>query len=124
MKKLLLFLGIVAVSFTANAQKKEWKELKAFHGIMSSTFHPSEEGNLNPIKEKIADMVKLAKEWQKSEVPEGFNGEAVKPKLEELVKGTEELETIIKEKGTDKAITEKLSSLHDKFHEIVEKCRK
>lgn len=124
MKKLLMLLAVVAISFGATAQKKEWKQLHDFHDIMSSTFHPSEEGDLKPIKEKIGDMVSLAKAWQQSEVPEGFNADAVKPKLKELVKGSKELQKLIKNNADDKTITEKLASLHEKFHEIVEKCKK
>ena len=30
-----------------------WPEIKTFHKVMSQTFHPSEEGNLQPIKEVL-----------------------------------------------------------------------
>lgn len=39
----------------------KWVELKAFHGVMSQTFHPSEEGNLELIKTRSEEMAEKAK---------------------------------------------------------------
>ncbi len=38
----------------------DWPALKDFHKVMSQTFHPSEEGNLQPIKERSGEMTQKA----------------------------------------------------------------
>ena len=62
MKKIALLLlvgfGISALMNQAVAQSKlqDWNELKDFHKVMAQTFHPSEEGNLEPIKTRITSF--------------------------------------------------------------------
>lgn len=127
--KLTLRLSLLALLFAAaNAvfaqHSGSWKEMDAFHEVMSETFHPSEEGNLQPIKTRIDEMVNKAKAWKKSKVPANFDSKMSKGKLNELVKGAENLRNTIRNNGSDADITKQLSELHDVFHYIMEKCRK
>jgi len=117
---LLLVIGNGAVA----QHSSSWKEMDAFHDVMSETFHPSEEGNLQPIKTRIDEMVTKAKAWQKSSVPDKYDAKKSKAKLKELVKGTEALRKNIRNNASDPDITKQLSELHDVFHDIMEKCRK
>ena len=50
-----------------------WPEIKAFHKVMSQTFHPSEEWNLQPIKERSAEMAEKANALKMSKIPAQFN---------------------------------------------------
>ena len=53
----------------------------------------------------------------KSTIPVDLkNKEGIKKAVTDLVKGTEELDVLVKAKATDAAITTKLASLHDIFH--------
>jgi hypothetical protein len=127
MKKLVSALLMTVVFFTAvQAQEKkaQWKEMHDFHGVMGSTFHPAEDGNLQPIRTRSQEMVDKAVAWQKSDAPEGYNKKAVKGTLKKLVTGAKEIDQLVKSNATDKELTEKLTALHDVFHEIMEKCRK
>ncbi|HYE53359.1 MAG TPA: hypothetical protein VD996_00895 [Chitinophagaceae bacterium] len=117
---LLLVLGNNA----AAQHSSSWKEMDTFHDVMSETFHPSEDGNLQPIKSRIDEMVNKAKAWQKSAVPDKYDAKKSKEKLKELVKGAESLRKTIRNNGSDADITKQLSDLHDVFHDIMEKCRK
>ncbi len=127
MKK-IFFLLIAAVIITGlnttQAQKAKWKEMETFHEVMAQTFHPAEEGKLEPIKTRSQEMMDKAAAWKSSTAPEGYDQKAVKKSLKKLVKGTEELNKLVKENATDELIKEKISSLHDVFHEIMEKCSK
>ena len=124
MKKILLSIMVLAATILgANAQEK-WKELDAFHDVMSKTFHPSEEGKLDPIRARSQEMADKALAWKKSTAPAGFDQKAVKPNLKELVKGTKEINEMVKNKATDAELKDKLAKLHDVFHGIVEKCEK
>lgn len=120
----LLVSSFVMIAFSHAQEKKTWKEMNDFHTVMSETFHPAEEGHLDPIKKRSQEMVDKAMAWQKSTAPEGYDKTKVDVSLKKLVQGTKELHGLVKAKSSDKVLTEKLSGLHDIFHEIMEKCRK
>ena len=128
MKKIALLLlvgfGIAALANQATAQSKlqDWAELKEFHKVMAQTFHPSEEGNLEPIKTRIGEMVQKAKTLQASKFPADFDNEKVKKAVDQLVTDSQKLEADIKKGASDKKITKSISALHDVFHQIVGLC--
>lgn len=121
---LVAFIGFTALQKTA-AQSifDQWAELKTFHGVMSQTFHPAEEGKLEPIKTRSAEMVEKAKALSKSTIPTQFNKPNMKEVLTRLYKGSKSLNKLIKKGGSDAEITKSLTALHDVFHEIVGLCR-
>ena len=122
---LLLIFAAVAVAKPVHAQQKaKWQELDAFHEVMSKTFHPAEEGKLEPIRSRSAEMVEKAIAWKNSAAPEGYDKTAVLESLKKLVKGAKEIDKMVKKNASDKELKEELSELHDVFHEIVEKCEK
>jgi len=88
-KTVIQFFMVTAflmVAQVTNAQSKlgTWKELKDFHQVMSQTFHPSEEGNLQPIKERSGEMVEKADLLAKSTIPADFNRKEVLAAIEKL----------------------------------------
>ncbi|MDP4263543.1 MAG: hypothetical protein Q8941_13535 [Bacteroidota bacterium] len=118
-----LFIATFALIASGHTQeKKAWKEMNDFHTIMQETFHPSEEGKLDPIKSRSREMMEKAITWEKSTAPEGYDKKIVSASLKKLVRGTRELNDLVKAKAADKIIKEKLSGLHSIFHEIMEKC--
>ena len=125
MKKALSLLIIVITTVAAlQAQKATWKEMDSFHEVMAKTFHPAEEGKLDPIRTRSQEMLDKAAAWEKSTAPEGYDKNAVKKSLKQLVNGSKEINKLVKENATDTTLKEKLTALHDVFHEIVEKCEK
>ena len=125
MKKVFSLLVIAITTIVAaQAQKVSWKEMDTFHEVMAKTFHPAEEGKLEPIRSRSQEMLDKAAAWEKSAAPDGYDKKAVKKSLKQLVKGSEEINKLVKEKATDNILKEKLSALHDVFHEIMEKCEK
>lgn len=132
-KLIMIFALLTGFAVKVNAQSeakapakpsaKDWAELKAFHSVMAATFHPSEEGDLKPIKERSGEMAEKAKLLSASKVPADFNKPEMKKAIQELVEGTAKLDGMIKNKATDKEITEFLSGLHDTFHKIVGLCK-
>lgn len=124
MKKLPIILTTLLLvgGLTGMAQAKaKWPEMEAFHKVMSQTFHPAEEGQLEPIRTRSGEMLEKAIAWQNSSAPEGYQSKAVKKTLKELVKGAKELDKLVKDKGSDADITTKLTALHDIFHEVMDK---
>jgi hypothetical protein len=126
MKKFVcLFTAAFAITVSVNAQeKKSWKEMHDFHAVMSATFHPAEEGKLDPIKTRSKEMMDKAVLWQKSTAPEGYDKAAVEKSLKKLADGCKELNKLVKAKAIDDILKKKLSEMHNVFHEIMEKCEK
>lgn len=122
MKYLFLAVVFFVTSFAFGQTKNEWKEKDDFHTVMSETFHPSEEGKLEPIKTRIGEMVDKAVAWQNSDIPAGLDAKSIKKNLKKLVKDSKSLKKKINAGASDEYITKKLSSLHDLFHEIVGMC--
>ena len=55
---LMTMIIFSSVAFPSFAQEKaKWKEMEDFHTVMSTTFHPAEEDNLQPLKEKAGDLL-------------------------------------------------------------------
>lgn len=119
----LLFIAFVGQSAFAQ-QKKDWKEMKAFHGVMSKTFHPSEDGNFKPLKDSAAVLLVKATAWKASTAPEGYNTKLIAPILDKLVQKCTAINAAVKAKKADADLRKLIIDAHNIFHEIVEKCSK
>ncbi|MEP6700929.1 MAG: hypothetical protein ABJA85_06425, partial [Bacteroidota bacterium] len=77
MKKSIALVLIIALLTTGKSsqaqQKAKWNELEAFHEIMSKTFHPAEEGKLEPIKNHSGELLAKAITWKNSTAPAGYD---------------------------------------------------
>lgn len=128
-KTLILFtmmLGIAAFTtkgFSQDTQKDEWPELTAFHKVMAQTFHPSEEGNLKPIKERSGEMLEKATALQKSRIPVAYNKKEVIDAVRDLQNDCLKLDKMIKTKADDASLTKALADLHDVFHKVAGACQ-
>ncbi len=123
MNKILIVIALFIANFSFSQAPAEWKEKDEFHKVMAQTFHPVEDGNYNPIRERSNEMYQKAVAWQKSAVPEGYNKKKISKILKKLVKESKELDKKIKAGTTDAEIKADLTELHDIFHEIVGLCK-
>ncbi|MEL1244025.1 hypothetical protein AAEO56_07115 [Flavobacterium sp. DGU11] len=117
---MLLTAGLVK----AQSKFDSWPELKAFHQVMSQTFHPSEEGNLEPVKKRSGELHQKAADLKKAKIPAEFRSDKIEEAINTLEKDSKALHKLIASGGNDQEITKKLSLLHDTFHEIVGLCNK
>ena len=127
MKKMVLFFAVLLMStpaLFAQSSGANWAEMKNFHHFISSTFHPSEEGDLAPVKEKADSMYNAAKQWQASAIPSDFKPDETKKALGELVAKCQEIKTSVAKHSSDEQLKKELSECHDVFHKIVKECRK
>jgi hypothetical protein len=124
MKKLsILLLGLFVIIASINIFAGEkWAELEAFHKVMSTTFHPSEEGNFEPIKTRIGEMVEAATKLNTNTVPAEYNKPEILDAAKKLEADSKALEVKIKAGATNEEIKTDLTALHDTFHKIVGLC--
>ena len=99
-----------------------WRELDEFHDVMGGTFHPMEEGDLDPIKARSAELADSAKALTKSTIPKRFDSPEVKSSLMKLKKDCAALNKLIQRSGSDEEIKASLIALHDVFHDIIGQC--
>lgn len=123
MKPLFILFVLLSASVLSFSQTTEWKEMKDFHGVMGKTFHPAEENNLQPTKDNAAELLSVAKAWQKSTAPAGYNTTVAKPLLKQLVKDCKEVKKAVAAKKNDTELKQLITKAHDTFHELTEKCK-
>jgi hypothetical protein len=98
----------------------EWKQMDEFHMVMAETFHPyKDSANLEPIKTKAGQLASSAETWATSELPSKVDNDEMKQKLQELKTETQTLKDMVAA-GTDDAIGQQLTKVHDLFHAIQE----
>ena len=121
------FLAIVVFFLTVNASIAQstfdkWPAIKEFHQVMSQTFHPAEEGNLEPIKTRSEELMNKAANVLKSNIPAEFATAPILASAEKLQLKSKALHKMVQAKASDAEITKSLTELHDVFHEIVGLC--
>jgi superoxide dismutase len=103
-------------------EKDTWTALKDFHTVMAQTFHPAEEGNLKPLRERSAEMLAKATLLQTSPIPASFDKAEIKKAIGDLVKGAADVDKTVRKKGKDDVLLKKITALHDTFHVIQGLC--
>ncbi len=122
---LSLFMLFTAVAFAQNkvaSKMDSWAELKSFHTVMSQTFHPSEDGNLQPIKERAGEMLEAAIALHKSQTPADLDKAKMSDATLRLATQCKFLVGMVVEKKSDEDITKQLAAAHNVFHEIAGMC--
>ncbi len=99
-----------------------WPALGSFHKVMSETFHPSEEGDLTPIKSRSGEMSAKAAELAATAASSVFNSVEVNALAKKLSNGAKRLDKLVKSKAKDELITRLLNELHDTYHALVDAC--
>jgi hypothetical protein len=98
----------------------EWPGMDDFHMVMAETFHSYKDSfNLQPVKEKAAELEAEAARWADAPLPAKVNNEKVKVDLAKLKTNAASLAQLVKT-GTDQEIGASLIELHDLFHQIQE----
>ena len=101
----------------------QWLALDEYHKVMSATFHPAEEGNLAPLKAKANELAAKAKLLSQSAIPSDFQKAGIKELIGKLEKESAALAKMVKTKKSDEVLKKTIFALHDRFHEVMGKCR-
>jgi superoxide dismutase len=99
-------------------EKDAWTELNEFHEVLGATFHPSEEGNLKPIRDRSAELLKRAKDLQNGKIPASFNTPEIKKLMVDLVSECGAINQLVYINANDKILKIRLATIHEIFHNI------
>ncbi len=101
----------------------DWVAIKEFHKVMASTFHPAEEGNLEPIKMRSQELLDKAKNLKTAPIPGELKSKVNLNTIDKLIKDCEKVHKLVKSKAKDADIINALNQAHDTFHQIIGECR-
>jgi hypothetical protein len=123
-KSLLAIAAFFALnSASAQTITERWPEIKAYHEVISKSFHSSEEGNLTPIKLNSELLVERAEALAVENMPEEYRTPKLIESIVVLKKDTKKVNDLVQRKAGDEEITKALAALHDTFHKIVGLCQ-
>ena len=126
MKK-IAFAAVVMLSATiamGQAKIESWPQMKTFHEVMSQTFHPSENGDLAPIKKRSAELLEDANKLTSEALPAAYDNAQIKGAISQLQKEALALDKMVAVNVGDDAIKKQLARVHNAFHQVVGLCRK
>ena len=110
-------------SLLSQIEKDTWPELKDFHRVMSQTFHPSENGNLEPLKKRSGELLAKAILLKNSKAPIPLQKKEIEKALNELEIQCTEIHKLNSKKTKDDVLKKKISDAHNTFHIIQGLCR-
>ena len=101
---------------------EQWVALDEYHKVMSATFHPAENGDLKPLYQNAANLATKAKTLKLSAIPADFQKDGVANSIALLEKESIALAKLVAKKKPEAELKKNIFALHDRFHEIMEKC--
>ena len=118
-------LTVISCSQKSETEKPDisWEDAKeAYHDVMSSTFHPAENDDLAPLKERSEELETRSKDWKMIEIPENLNADELKPLLEQLFSDSKAMHKMVKKEEADEDLKKAIYALHDVYHNVVGAC--
>eukprot|EP00386_Alphamonas_edax_P013425 GDKI01041460.1.p1 GENE.GDKI01041460.1~~GDKI01041460.1.p1 ORF type:complete len:105 (+),score=22.46 GDKI01041460.1:88-402(+) len=97
--------------------------MRTFHTILSQTFHPAEEGDMQPIKTRSHELFQTAKLINITPFPEAYDNEVMHKTVKKLVKESDKLNALVVREEQNTTIMKQLNIVHDTFHEIAGMCK-
>ena len=110
------------ISRNKKVEGGRWPELDEYHEIMSKTFHPAEEGNFKPLLANAGELAAKASALKSSEAPLKYKKTGVKESVEALEKESKAIAKFVKKGPKEEEMKKAIFALHDRFHEVMEKC--
>ena len=106
------------------AETDPWDEaMDGYHDVMAATFHPAEENNLAPLKERYKELADQSISWGEIAIPEKHQGKELDNRLEELKAQSIALSEMVEGGSSDEDLKEAIIALHDVFHGIMGACK-
>jgi hypothetical protein len=122
--RLAIVLLVTTFAFQMNAQSAstKWSQLHEYHELLSKTFHPAENGNLNAIKNAHDYLVQRSEALDVTMMPSELKSETLIAQVGVLKKMTKKLSELITNKAPDVEIMRTFQNVHDIFHKIEKEC--
>ena len=103
---------------------ENWVAFKNFHDAMTDISMNMQKGEIQPIRDKAANILKLARAMDTDPIPATYATEEVKKAIKEIIDDCTQLNEVVVKKGSDAALKEKLSTIREPFKVIMDLMRK
>lgn len=103
--------------------KSGWKELDAYHDVMSAAWHPAKNDSLGPARGSASTLVTAARTWAKATAPKGCEAPAMKTAIARLVPESEAVAALVARRADDPTLKAALKTVHDTFHVVEAGCK-
>ncbi len=99
-----------------------WKEMDAFHSALGAAFHPSEKGDLAPLKSTADTLAARARAWSVSTAPASCSSADAKATIAWLATSTAALAAEVRKGAADDALKGSIAAIHTKFETVEKAC--
>jgi hypothetical protein len=100
-----------------------WKEMNAFHEILSATFHPArDKKDFKPLRARSEQLAATARAWSASTAPAPCNTPELKSTVAWISTYALEIGNQVLSKASDEDLLKSITSLHDKFEQVEKGC--
>ena len=117
----IIFL-FIATSITAQTNFDKWAAVNELQVIVTQTFHPAEEGNLEPLKSRSEELMNKANDLLQLDIPEEFRTKEILTLSENLLAKTKTLHASVIAKAFDEELLKAITEVHTVLHQIIGLC--
>jgi hypothetical protein len=104
------------------AEHSNFIRLKDFHKVMAQTFHPSETGNLQPLRTRSTELLTKSMLLRISIPPKSLDKKELHDALSRLEKACSSINDQVNKNAKDGVLTKAIAGAHDIFHEVQGLC--
>jgi hypothetical protein len=109
-------------SLLIELEKDNWPAMKDFHKTMAQTFHPSEKGDLIPLRNRSGELLAKAILLKESLPPKSFDANLIQKGLQNLEEKCNEVNVLVEKNAKDAVLIKKIREAHDLFHVVQGLC--
>jgi hypothetical protein len=109
-------------SLLIELEKDNWPAMKDFHKTMAQTFHPSEKGDLIPLRNRSGELLAKAILLKESIPPKSFDANLIQKGLQNLEEKCNEVNVLVEKNAKDAVLIKKIREAHDLFHVVQGLC--
>ncbi len=116
------YAAAIKDSLLIEIEKDSWPALKDFHKVMAQTFHPSETGNLQPLRTRSTELLTKSMLLRISIPPKSLDKKELHDALSRLEKACSSINDQVNKNAKDGVLTKAIAGAHDIFHEVQGLC--
>ena len=109
-------------SLLIELEKDNWPAMKDFHKTMAQTFHPSESGDLVPLRNRSGELLAKSILLKESRPPKSLDSKLILEGLQTLENKCDEVNELVEKGAKDAVLIKKIKEAHDLFHVVQGLC--
>ena len=118
---LIVFLCL-ATSITAQTTIDNWTAINDLQVVVTQTFHPAEEGNIEPLKSRSEELMNKANDLLQLDIPEEYRTKEILTLSENLLAKSKTLHALVVSKAFDEELLKAITEVHTVLHQIIGLC--